>query len=359
MRDIRAVFREHRDEAVWRLRKGVATWLIRHWAGILWIALFLTFTLLVANIVVFVTQWKTLDKVQYVGFLLSVVFGFFSVLSVLISVAVLQSLRDLIPDYTHAGSFFERVIRGARRRVYVLTENPAFLQVLDPEGLRRWLATVQERIRTRKIKVVFAYVNRGDLIGYKFPRWAEAVRREVDSLKDEFLNRDTFHVAKNPDYRDWISLVPLRTASLPFYMAIADGDLMGMFCHSVIYPLPGDDGRNDVRESVIRGFLSYDQNIVTALKAVFLKFLQLNAAVYEYQCSKCAGRSYKFDHDLLRSPDQVFGIENLAGAPEIGCDVTPGCSGRMRGELRELISLPDTSRRDKLFEELTGERWQD
>ena len=352
MNDIRAILRRYKEDIAWWFRKRVTTFVIRHWAGILWTAFFLTFILLLATIFMGVPQWQTVNKIQYIGFGLAILFGLFTVLSLLVSITVLHSLRDLVPDYTHAGAALEKVIRNTRHNLYILTENPAFLQLLDSEALRKWLEALQYQIRTRKIKVTFAYINRADLMVTKFPAWADAIGKQLKSLKADFLNRDTFNVARNPDYSDCISLIPLKTSSIPFYIAIADGDVMGMFCHTIIYPLPGNNEIKDVRKSVIRGFLSYDQNIVTALKSVFLKFLQLNASVYEYTCGACNQKSYKFDHNLL------FTTENLGEAPQITCDAPANCGGTMTGELKELICLP-AAQRNELYQQVTREKWQD
>lgn len=80
-------------------------------------------------------------------------------------------------------------------------------------------------------------MNRGELIGNKFPVWAPT-RVKLNKLKYDFLYCDTFHFAKN--FPDQISLILLGTVSLPFYIAIADEDTMAMFCHVVIYPKSGE-----------------------------------------------------------------------------------------------------------------------
>jgi hypothetical protein len=301
-----------------------------------------------------------MDKIQYVGFLLAVIFGLFTVGSLMISITVLQSLRELIPDYTHAGEAFEKVINSARHTLFILTENPAFLQVLDKKSLFKWLNIMEKSIQNKQIKVIFVYINRQDLIGKKFSSWANAIRGEnedekLKTLKDELLTSYTFKTAKDTNYREFISLIPLKTTSLPFYIAIADGDKIAMFCHSIIYPTLQNNAINDVRQSVLRGFLTYDQNIVLALKSVFLKFFQLNAAVYEYTCNSCHNKSYKFDHDLL---SDALNRDNLDTIPKIKCDKSPECSGVMTGELKELIFL-DANVRNSLYKQIIGEEWQD
>lgn len=352
--EIKTHLRSFKDNVAFYLRMHISRYVIKHWAKILWLAVFLTTLLFLGFIRLFSSESEALNEMNLFGIVLAIVFGLFTIISTFVAITVLHSIRDLVPDYTQAGSWLEKVIKNARYDLLILTENPAFLQVLDPQALRSWLNAMKKQIENHNIKVTFAYINREELINNKFKQWASAVGLQLNDIKNSFLNSYTFNVAKDTHFSEYISLVPLKTSSLPFYIAIADDNRIGMFCHTIIYPYPYNERIKDVRQSVIKGFISYDENIVTALKAVFLKFLQLNAAVYEYQCSGCNRKSYKFDNDILNS----ITLDNLAEVPLIPCD-SNSCEGQMNGQLKELILLEDEAEREKLYTRVTRENWRD
>lgn len=347
------LLREAKAETGFRWRKHVASAVIRHWSLGLWLGAFLLLAVVLVSAQAF---WPGLSSwdITYLGFALSGLLGVFTLLGLLVSVTVLHSLRELIPNYTFAADAFTKVIRSATHSLLVLTENPAFMQVLDRQSTIRWLQELENRISQSRVRVVFAYVNRAALIDMKYPTWARSLGTTPDKLVDELFSSLTFAVAKKVDLREQIKLVPLGTSSLPFYLAIADGRKVAMFCHSVVYPLTTEATPGDVRESILRGFVSYDEHIVEALRAVYLKFLQLNAAVYEYSCDGCGKKDWLFDHDLLRR--DALHVSSAASAPDLRCEV---CNGTMHGVLRELIDLEDEAVRDALYKEITGAVWQD
>jgi hypothetical protein len=270
---------------------------------------------------------------------------------------VLHSIRNLIVDYLQAGRSVEKVIENATNNIFILSENPAFLQAVRPELLNGWLKQLCVRLgEVHFVRAVFAYIYREQLIKIKLPKWARSVNKKPDKMAEELKANYTFSLCINTEFRPKVWLVPLMTSSIPFYMAIADEDKNGMFCRST-------ELDPDVKKWRLRGFSTFDPHITAGLKDVFSKFLQLNAAVYTYTCDGCQGKTllynrseknfvefdlvnaksdtkiFLFDHDLLVLDfDRKINMTDLGLTPEIKC---PACSKSLKGNLEELKDIPE------------------
>ena len=351
-----------------RLKGPVLGYLLRSWSTILLfgqVAMLAVLSLLVWHF--WAQKWDVL------GILLTCVFGVASFLSFLVSVLVLLMVRDLIVDYTQAGPKFQEVINRATNTLFVLTENPAFLQAVRPSDLTSWLEVLRKRLADAHfIRVTFAYIYRERLVGKKFKMWADMRKTTREDMSGQLKNSYTFSLTSPPETRPKVFFVPLTTDELPFYIAIADADKAGMFCRS-------KDVGPDIRKWELRGFLSFDPYIVSALREVFLKFLQLNAGVYEYVCVSCTGkifwrhsldgsyqscetdgqtRVYFFDHDLMALGAEgavTVDAQNLQNTITVKC---PSCAGPIQtATLTEISKLPDPRLRSTLFRQITGEDW--
>jgi|GEM_PF-3147742 len=340
------------DKTLSWLAWKVGSYISRHWPRVIWGALILSFTLAILFAILFLPIINSSSKWEYIGDAISLVFGAFGILSVLISLTVLFQLREMIIDYEDAGEKFEKIIMNAKQRLLILTENPAFLQVWNPNGLASWKKKLKDRMDQVHLEVVFLYIQRASLFK-KYADWGKVVNKTEKELAEDLLTSHTFAMAKDTGYKSFIKLVQLSTDSLPFYIVIADENKMAMFCHSKVYPKVGNRAKKtDVRKSVMRGFLTYDQDVVSALRSVYLKFFQLHGTAVKYTCSECGKSTFKFDHHLLAHMDSI----NFAGVPEIQCELTIGCNGLMRGEPKELRSL-DNTERNGLYKEIVGEEW--
>jgi len=309
---------KYKEALSWWVRRKIASFTLRHWKGILWTGQGLILLVLGALVYRFWSEgWNT------IGFVLTVLFGLVSVISLVVSITVLHFVRDLIPDYSQAAMAFEKVIRGAKHTLYILTENPAFLQVLDHNGLKSYFAILSHCLTQGTLqRVVFAYINRQTLITEKIPKWAEVLKIDETKIIKELFNPYAFALAGNPNLENRVFFIPLKTSSLPFFIAVADDDQIAMFCRSKV-----DDA--DIRKSILRGFVTLDPYIVRALRSVFLKSMELDAVIYQYKCETCTDQQplYMFDHQLIQ--EAMLNSNNAASIPCIKCNI---CRNDMSGE---------------------------
>lgn len=328
----RNFFRKLREDIGFWGRTKIAGWVINNWNTIGWFTFIFTVAFTIFNAIglfwlghkIYEESYpdyndKFQDLLLYVSFFLTILFGLVTLLSLFIAIAVLNSLREIVPDYTQAASSIEKVIKKARHELFILSVNPAFLQVLDPRGLLKWQKTLIDKIESQKdLKVTIAYMERGRLVQDKFADWAADIGVESRDLSERFLNDYIFSVARNTSYRDNFTLIPLNTKNIPFVIAIADDD-MAMFCHSIIYPKIMGSEKRSVKSSVMKGVISYDQNIVQAIKEVYYQIVKLNAGTYRYQCNKCNAETYLFDHEIIEYGGQ-FTVDNLFKSPKLSCN---------------------------------------
>ena len=150
MKQITDVLADLREELVFKLRAFAARFVLKHWNSIGIGTFLLTVVLILLNFWGFVLlhgemsneypdyQKKLQDDLVYAGFALTLIFGFFTIISLFVAVAVLNSLREVVKDYNYASHSLEKMIKRSRSELFILSENPAFLQVLDPRGLKNW-----------------------------------------------------------------------------------------------------------------------------------------------------------------------------------------------------------------------------
>lgn len=378
----------------WRTKSFFRYHTLKHWEYILWACEGIILVILVILACRFrAAGWNN------VGILLTVLFGLISGASLIFTLMVLHSIRNLIVDYLQAGHSIREVIKNAAATIFILSENPAFLQAARPEILDRWLTQLRDRLSEPQfIRVVFAYIYREQLVGVKFPKWAPKVNTTVKKMSDELRGNFTFNLCENTKFRPKVFMVPLMTSSIPFYLAVADTDKNGLFCRS-------EELDPDVRRWRLRGFSTSDPHIASGLKEVFLKFLQLNAIAYTYECASCKGKVYlynrneqKFEQFQLSSPSSQLKVylfdhdllvlhfageinmTDLQSTPPIKCpscntflDPTPTELKDIREEFvitsdlaqftgteipQDLIKKPYTIGK-ALFWIVTGEEWKD
>jgi len=263
---------------------------------ILFSFIFLLLSILMYIVIVLLNKDIELGKISFkISFILSAFFGIATIVSLIISRMVLRLIKKTINNYIEAGKTLEReIIKNTITTIFVLSENPAFLQVVSPELLQKWRDSLKGNLKSKTfIRAVFAYVQREKLIGNKFPKWGEKLGLNQSGIQDmieAFLNSHTFHLSIDPEFNFRVYLVPLMTSGIPFYIAVADNDGKSMFCKS-------EELDEDVRKWKLRGFSSSDPSISLGLNDVFLKILQLNGSVYIYRCNNnnCKGYVYLYD----------------------------------------------------------------
>lgn len=337
----------------WRVTSNFRYFTLQKWEYILWGCESIILIIVIVLALRFRSQgWNN------VGLLLTVLFGLISAASLILTLIVLHSIRNMITDYMQAGHTIEKeIVKNAITTIYILSENPAFLQVVRPEILDKWLRILRDHLEERQfIRVVFAYVYREELIRNKFPKWGDKLNIPGKNLAYALKGNYTFSLCANTMYRPKVFLIPLLTTNIPFYLAVTDFDKKGMFCRST-------ELDEDVRKWQLRGFSTSDPHIISGLKEVFLKFLQLNAAVYVYECNDCKGRIYMyernenefiefelvdqdsplkmylFDHDLMTLDFQgQIKLTDLKSTPQIGC---PDCKKMISQTLVELKDISD------------------
>jgi hypothetical protein len=289
-------------------RIKITSFTLKHWNGILWSG-----ELLVAAIAVILIYRFWSDSWNIINIALAVFFGLIELTSLIISITVLHYVRDLVSDYTQAGDALKKVIMNTKHTLFLLSENPAFLQVMDRKGLDLYFEQLRSRLRDGTLqRVVFAYVNRQKLIDEKMPKWAATTKQDVSKLVQELFNPLVFNLGGDLSYKDRIFFIPLKTSSLPFFIAVADEDRMAMFCRQKIEDI-------DIRRSLLRGFITADPFITRALMSVYLKTIELDSIAYKYECKKCQTEKLVFDHDLLQNA--LLTAKNAISIPDITCDV--------------------------------------
>ena len=374
MRQILIMLGEWRENISFWGQTRVASWVISNWNTIGWFTLIFTIILITLNTIGICWLGYTIynkpyqnynqqlqDLLLYISFFLTIFFGLVTLLSLFVAVAVLNSLREIIPDYSQASLGIEKIIKKARNEILILSINPSFLQVLDPQGLRKWQGALVQKLNIMpNLKVKIAYVERGRLVRDKFPLWAGNIGVDARDLSDKFLNTYLFSIVRNKDYIKNFNLIPLNTNDIPFVIAIADDD-MAMFCHSIIYPKIIGVGERDVRTSVIKGVISYDQNIVQAIKEIYYQTVKLNAGAYKYECNQCKRVKYLYDHQIIVY-DGEFTVETLSECPPLSCQKVNQCD--CNGELRfqgnnanKLTQIQDDEIRDFLYQKISEGSW--
>ena len=322
---------------IWEVKISLKAIVLRRWGRILGISYTVTGLILV----LFIFR-VGMDSWDNFGVVLTGLFGLISGISLIVSFTVLHSIREVILSYLQAGPSFEKIIEESSYNTFVLTENPAFLQAVVPRALDKWLNTLKDQLqKIHYNSILFAYVHREHLIAEKIrKKWAPAINRDPAEMSRELKSRYTFSLCKDANTCSKIFCVPMNTSSFPFYIAIADSDREAMFCNS-------KEVDPDVKKWNLKGFKTYDPYITAGLKEVFLKFLQLNAAVYKYECLDCRKdyiylyhrekdefiklsttitnplQTYLFDHDLFRLDeirvDISFDASHLDKTPQIPC----------------------------------------
>ena len=369
MQQIKRFFAKIRRNIGFWGQTQIASWVINNWNSIGWFTLIFTIILTTLNTIGIFWLLYTIhkkpypdynqqvqDSLLYISFFLTIIFGFITLLSLFVAVAVLNSLREIIPDYSQASLGIEKIIKKARNEILILSINPSFLQVLDPKGLGKWQQTLVQRLKTMpNLKIKLAYIERGRLVQDKFPNWAHDIGVNTQDLSRDFLYKYLFSIIRNIDYMENFNLIPLNTDDIPFVIAIADDD-MAMFCHSIIYPKIMGTRKKDVRASVMKGVISYDQNIVQAIKEVYYQMVKLNAGAYKYECDKCGRKKYLYDHQIIAYGGE-FTTETLAQCPPLSCEIVNkcGCDGVLRfqgNNIDKLNRITDKTLRDLLYDQI-------
>ena len=363
-------------------RSNIASWVINNWNAIGWFTFIFTIVFIILNTAgviwlgktIYTTEYseynqKLQDLLVYISFFLTVLFGFITLLSLFIAVAVLNSLREIIPDYTQASLALQKIIKKARGELFILSINPSFLQVLDAKGLSDWQKELEKKLdQNKNLKVRMSYVERNNLVNTKFIQWAGDLALEnTRPLLEDFLNTFIFKTVRDGSYRNNFELYPLRTNNLPFVIAIADND-MAMFCHSIIYPKVMGSQRKNVRKSLMRGVISYDQNIVQAIKEVYYQLLKLNGGAYKYTCDTCGREVYLYDHEIIKYGG-YFTVNNLHECPRLsspchsidkGEKIADQCPGKLSCDshtLEKFIDLKSQEIGKSLYKEITERDW--
>lgn len=247
----------------------------------------------------------------------SLAFGIFSIVGAFTSIAVLHHVKGVLPHWTSVSQSFEEMIEDSKKSIYIVSENPAFLQAFSSSSFERWAKMMQNRIGVRKHaddktnldRLVFVYPRR-EILGRKVSEWAKNPAERTRMLRQ--LAHDYIFGWLNGSDQDTVAdiirFVAVDVEKLNYFIFLSDRDRSAIFCRS--------DIKQNINTSDIKGFNTVDSALVEAFWHLFQELIVNSGVVYKYKCEVCHDTFYLTD-------DQICHHAKAAIEPVSFCDETP------------------------------------
>lgn len=279
---------------------------------------------------------------DHIAVFLTVSFGTFTVISVLASIAVLHTVKGTIPHWSFVSDRLVEILHRANERVYLLANNPAFLQAFSSKAFQSWAEVAKRRLINGGIeqRFVFVYVRR-NYLEKRIKKWANGDTAAELRMQREITNNHIFGWLNSldPEIAEKIRMVPVDVEDLPFFLAIADMKGTSLFCRAFV--------SEDIRASNIKGFHTLDGPITEAFNMIFHQTVEHLGGAYEYKCLSCDNHvEYLLDSDIVIRRGAFLVDEIGNESMSVNC---PTCNSEMKSpEFVRFMDMSTTNREDVL-----------
>lgn len=282
------------------------------------------------------------------SFVMALGFGVVSIIGTLTSIAVFHHVRGVLTHWTSVSDSFSTLVSRADSTLYVVSENPAFLQAFSEREFKRWVRPLQDRLGlhdgspTLK-KVVFLYPRREVLAG-KIEQWsngnADHKIRMMTQITYEHIF-GWFFSSRREEISQVVRFVPLDVANLDYFIFVSDEQRSAIFCRSYV-------GEN-IAKSNLQGFRTVDRPLVEAFRHIISETVANAGCVYCYKCNE-SGLEYTF------TDDQVLYYANFSSFEDLQDErlevVSPSSGEPMVFKGRRLISALTEQSRENVLEHI-------